>query len=467
MPLFPVVALLIGFSPGVARAAVVIELLGRSDNSADLQAEWDEREVKLNDFDCEELNSVLLRVRVTFSGAEANSTKPLQLLVGSDCTNDNETCAKLIDYDASEWQAGPVTPDFALSDISSECSDTKIWAGLFEDGEEFPIWADNPITLDWDTSVPAAPTGISATPGSDKALISWHSDGDEGVGDTDSNSATTTDIAGYFIVYWSGSGTADTDVLIDTDTTTDADIDSGISDGGADTEVDTQTDTDTQIDTDTQTDTGKNAGVSAAPLSRADGGLDDCPEGGFAAGDPYNPNAAYSKREIIGTFSEGTVTGLTNGTAYKFGVVAYDDYRNTSVISQVVCTTPGESSGFWNNCAESGCQGGKFCFVATAAFGSYDHPVVVTLRRFRDDFLEKIPVGRLLIDAYYAVGPGAAAFVEKSEMLRGMTQPALSLIAVLTIPLTMFGPTGTAGVGLLALLAALLGHGIWRRRRMG
>ncbi|MDR7086820.1 hypothetical protein J2X11_001659 [Aeromicrobium panaciterrae] len=51
-------------------------------------------------------------------------------------------------------------------------------------------------------------------------------------------------------------------------------------------------------------------------------------------------------------------------------------------------------------------QGG--CYIATAVYGSYDAPPVMTLRRFRDDHLAYSPIGRGFIRFYYFVSPGLA-----------------------------------------------------------
>ena len=45
------------------------------------------------------------------------------------------------------------------------------------------------------------------------------------------------------------------------------------------------------------------------------------------------------------------------------------------------------------------------CYVATAVYGSYDCPEVWTLRRFRDNMLDRTWYGRAFIRAYYAVSP--------------------------------------------------------------
>lgn len=45
------------------------------------------------------------------------------------------------------------------------------------------------------------------------------------------------------------------------------------------------------------------------------------------------------------------------------------------------------------------------CYIATMAYGDYDHPQVVILREFRDEVLEKSKAGQWLICAYYYFSP--------------------------------------------------------------
>jgi tetratricopeptide (TPR) repeat protein len=58
------------------------------------------------------------------------------------------------------------------------------------------------------------------------------------------------------------------------------------------------------------------------------------------------------------------------------------------------------------------------CFVATAAMGDYDHPVVLDLRNFRDHWLLKRRWGARFTDWYYTHGPKAANLIEKSSLLK-------------------------------------------------
>lgn len=55
------------------------------------------------------------------------------------------------------------------------------------------------------------------------------------------------------------------------------------------------------------------------------------------------------------------------------------------------------------------------CYVATMAYGSYDHPQVIVLRKFRDEVLSNSKLGRLFIKLYYTYSP---KFVEKVKNRR-------------------------------------------------
>jgi len=76
---------------------------------------------------------------------------------------------------------------------------------------------------------------------------------------------------------------------------------------------------------------------------------------------------------------------------------------------------------------------GGGCFVATAVYGSYDHPSVVVLRRFRDQRLSVSRGGRTFIRAYYRFGPALARFVAPRRALSVPIRRALDrFVAVLS-----------------------------------
>ena len=61
------------------------------------------------------------------------------------------------------------------------------------------------------------------------------------------------------------------------------------------------------------------------------------------------------------------------------------------------------------------------CFIATAAMQDYDHPVVVDLRLFRDNWLLKRKWGANFTIWYYQHSPKAARVIEQSSVLRRLT----------------------------------------------
>lgn len=64
---------------------------------------------------------------------------------------------------------------------------------------------------------------------------------------------------------------------------------------------------------------------------------------------------------------------------------------------------------------------GGGCFIATAAMGDYNHPVVLDLRLFRDNWLLKRDWGMKFTKWYYTHGPKAANIIKKSTILRKLT----------------------------------------------
>jgi len=58
-----------------------------------------------------------------------------------------------------------------------------------------------------------------------------------------------------------------------------------------------------------------------------------------------------------------------------------------------------------------------YCFLATAAFGNSDHPMVGVLRQFRDRFLISWKGGRSLVNAYYSIGPAFAGYIEDHQWI--------------------------------------------------
>lgn len=59
-----------------------------------------------------------------------------------------------------------------------------------------------------------------------------------------------------------------------------------------------------------------------------------------------------------------------------------------------------------------------WCFIATATMGSYDHPEVMELRNFRDNWILEKKWGESFVTWYYHYGSIAAKSIEKSFVLK-------------------------------------------------
>lgn len=148
--------------------------------------------------------------------------------------------------------------------------------------------------------------------------------------------------------------------------------------------------------------------------------------------------------------------GLANGIPAAIAVRAVDQFGNKGDPSNIVVATPIHVIDFWNLYkSEGGAEKGGFCFVATAAYGSYAHPVVRALRWFRDRVLKVTPGGTALVWLYYHLSPPLAKEVGRD--------PGLAAWARLTLI-----PVALAG---LAWMAAPIGGVVlaWRlgRRALG
>jgi uncharacterized membrane protein YkvA (DUF1232 family) len=69
------------------------------------------------------------------------------------------------------------------------------------------------------------------------------------------------------------------------------------------------------------------------------------------------------------------------------------------------------------------------CFIATAAYDGQLTTTVETLCRFRDEFLERGPLGRRLVRLYYSFSPGFAELLDRNPALKPAARKLLTRIA--------------------------------------
>lgn len=74
--------------------------------------------------------------------------------------------------------------------------------------------------------------------------------------------------------------------------------------------------------------------------------------------------------------------------------------------------------------SSSGKSGG--CYIATMAYGSYEHPQVLQLRKFRDETLATSAFGRKFISAYYKVSPKLVELLKSKRTINSVIRTLLN-----------------------------------------
>jgi uncharacterized repeat protein (TIGR01451 family)/CSLREA domain-containing protein len=106
-------------------------------------------------------------------------------------------------------------------------------------------------------------------------------------------------------------------------------------------------------------------------------------------------------------------------------------------------------------------KGSGGCFIATAAYGSYLDPHVMTLRRFRDHVLLPTAWGRAFVETYYALSPPIADVISRHDALRSITRWALTpLVYGVAYPL----PSAALGMALMIGLLRFRQQGARNKR---
>jgi hypothetical protein len=146
-----------------------------------------------------------------------------------------------------------------------------------------------------------------------------------------------------------------------------------------------------------------------------------------------------------------TVTGLRNGETYNFYIVTIDKSLNPSIPVSAGEGTPQLVEDLWERYKRKGGKAeGGHCFVATAAYGSYDHPHVRILRQFRDEVLLPTSTGRLFVHQYYSASPPMADWLREHPTARWMARTALWPVT-LTVAAHLYTSVWQKGLFLVAL----------------
>jgi hypothetical protein len=155
-------------------------------------------------------------------------------------------------------------------------------------------------------------------------------------------------------------------------------------------------------------------------------------------------NTSASARIVIRPAAAGSISSTV--TVLSANVQDPDTSNNTDTVTTAVSAA---SSGNGNGSGGLHKSSGG-CFIATAAYGSYLDPHVMTLRRFRDQVLLPTAWGRAFVETYYELSPPIAAVISRHDALRSLTRWALTPV--------VYGvayPLPSAALGMALMLGLL------------
>ncbi len=68
---------------------------------------------------------------------------------------------------------------------------------------------------------------------------------------------------------------------------------------------------------------------------------------------------------------------------------------------------------------------GGGCYIATAVYGNYNAPEVITLRKFRDNVLLENYFGRIFVKVYYCISPRFAKWLKNKKLINNFVRKCL------------------------------------------
>ncbi len=144
-------------------------------------------------------------------------------------------------------------------------------------------------------------------------------------------------------------------------------------------------------------------------------------EGFFAGTSASSPHVAGAAALILNKNPGISVDDLRNSltsTAIDMGDSGKDNIYGYGRLNLDINATVSSGTGTTGGGTTGDGGGGGGCFIATAAYGSYEAPYVLILRKIRDRFLVTNRVGKAFVHLYYTYSPPLADIIANHNSLK-------------------------------------------------
>ena len=174
---------------------------------------------------------------------------------------------------------------------------------------------------------------------------------------------------------------------------------------------------------------------------------------------------------VPGTYNydQGTQVSLkaVPASGYEFSNWSGDVSGTTNPVTVTMDSDKSATANFKQKSDGAEGNGGetKKCFIATAAYGSTEHPYLRILRDFRDGYLMPRKLGRIFVRFYYKYSPPIADFIGKHEGLKSVVRIVLLPAVAYAYSMLHFGPVWASVMLVSIAFIPIFFTLLYRRRR--
>ncbi len=127
--------------------------------------------------------------------------------------------------------------------------------------------------------------------------------------------------------------------------------------------------------------------------------------------------------QLVKKDSNSETKNMSNNSLGQVGAYSSSTIRPSYTSKTTSNYTPTTSSSYTTSSNKKSSEG---CYIATMVYGDYDHPKVMVLRQYRDNYLMNSFIGRCFIKIYYYLSPKAVRVLRDKKHINNLIRVILN-----------------------------------------